>query len=374
MNDWTPTNISAASATGSDHDGFQKPMCKTTTTPNIEKQPDATSTPGSARASAPSPHDDGENLLYLGDLDAWHEQFLTHARYVDNRADTTLRSWRVTYRSSYRRFLLEEMNLSHAAFRARSLSLTTWIAWMRKRGIQPITVNSYWRSLRPFFVFLEREHGVPNPYQGAKAPRFQVGLPRAKSIDDCTRILDAAENYPWSSPYERALAVAVLGTYLYAGLRKSEAFHLRFTDVDLLNGVIHIVRGKGVDGGRDRATRVAPELVPILDRYLRERKRANVTNPEFFAAPRTGQALGDITLRRIIQNVRKASGVLFTAHALRHSFVTALLNRGVPIHVVKDLAGHRQISTTMLYTAVTDPDRLLGLSRLSFRGSSHPRR
>jgi integrase/recombinase XerD len=57
-----------------------------------------------------------------------------------------------------------------------------------------------------------------------------------------------------------------------------------------------------------------------------------------------------------------------TSHILRASFATHLLRRGVPIHVVRDLLGHRDISTTQIYAAVTDPERSTGVQRLPFAG------
>jgi site-specific recombinase XerD len=61
-----------------------------------------------------------------------------------------------------------------------------------------------------------------------------------------------------------------------------------------------------------------------------------------------------------------AAGLHFTAHSLRHSFVTTLIMRGVPLPVVRDVAGHRDFATTLQYTAVQTPDRLAAVARLDF--------
>jgi len=74
-----------------------------------------------------------------------------------------------------------------------------------------------------------------------------------------------------------------------------------------------------------------------------------------------------MTLRRIVRTIRRASGVAFSMHGLRHSFITTLLNNGTPIHVAQHLAGHAKITTTAGYLALTDEDVRREIQRLSFR-------
>jgi integrase len=185
-----------------------------------------------------------------------------------------------------------------------------------------------------------------------------------------------ARNYPWRSPFERALALALLGVMLYAGLRLGEVRRLRLEDVDLREGTIRVVRGKGQGGGKDRTAYVAPELVAMLREYLAERYRRSDGRqpPEFFMTAVKGVPLGIITIRDIVQRVSTACGIAFSSPVLRHSFVTHLIRSGAPIHVVRDLAGHANISTTMGYLNVFDEDRRATLQKLQFIGSSTEQR
>src|ERR1041384_7380708 len=144
---------------------------------------------------------------------------------------------------------------------------------------------------------------------------------------------------------------------LYAGLRKSEIFRLTNGDVDLEDGTIRIVKGKGRYGGKDRMAFVAPELARILRSYVAARDRARLTSVTFFVSAVKGHSLSDGALRDIVRKVSNAAGVPFSPHVLRHSFVTHLLRSGVPIHIVRDLAGHANFETTLGYTAVFDEDR-----------------
>jgi integrase len=231
--------------------------------------------------------------------------------------------------------------------------------------MKPITVNTYWRGLRPFFNYMEQHVGTPNPYRGAKPPRYNPAPPKAKAAADCERILRAARNFPWATPYERALSVAVLGLMLYAGLRRGEVLGLDYEDLDLVGQLIHVRQGKGQHGGKTRFVPVAPQLDMLLRAYMRERKARGVVTPEFFAGVR-GRPLGVAGITAIVTRVRVAAAVRFTPHMLRHSFVTNLILRGVPLAVVRDVAGHSDFKTTLGYTAVQTPERLAAVAKLDF--------
>jgi len=158
-----------------------------------------------------------------------------------------------------------------------------------------------------------------------------------------------------------------MATMLYAGLRRGEVIRLQFRNVDLEEGVIHVLQAKGVGGGKDRVVVICEDLKRILIRYLRERDRRGYTNPEFFSSTRKrGGGVTAPTLKVMVDRLRVASGVRFTLHQLRHSFVTHLLRAGAPLHVVRDLAGHANIATTMIYTRVFDSDRRSNIEKIHF--------
>lgn len=307
---------------------------------------------------------DPQLLAYVEEIDLRFADYMGELRLANTHSPTTLRWYRQAYASGLRPYLFAQPVASREAFRARLFDLATWISSLRTR-VQPITVNNYWRAMRTFYNFLERTDGMPNPYKGVKPPRYNPAPPKAKAAADCERILRAARNYPWPTPYERALAVAVIALMLYAGLRRGEVLGLESEDVDLVGQAIHVRHGKGQHGGKSRFVPVAPQLDHLLRAYLRERRARGDVVPEFFAGMR-GRPLGVAGVSAIVRNVRVASGVRFTAHMLRHSFVTNLILRGVPLAVVRDVAGHSDFKTTLGYTAVQTPDRLAAVAALDF--------
>ncbi len=320
----------------------------------------------SSEASVPTGFPQLENLLTLDRLDAQFAAFVEYASAVKGHSDQTRNWYRGAY-SSYRKYLLTGAELSAEAFAQRAFDLDGWIRWNHTK-VEGVTMNSYWRALRAFFTDWERRGAGPNPFLGAKAPKVRSYVPKALAHDDCARIMLTARNYPWPTAYERALALSVLGVMLYAGLRLGEVRRLLIQNVDLREGTIRIVRGKGQGGGKDRVAYVAPELVTLLREFLQERYRRvdGRQPPEFFVTAAKGMPIGIFTITDIIRRIRTASGIAFSAHVLRHSFVTHLIRSGAPIHVVRDLAGHANISTTLGYLNVFDEDRRATLQHLQF--------
>jgi site-specific recombinase XerD len=300
-------------------------------------------------AEAPGPVAD--SAFTIDDFDRRYADFAAYAEHSLGHSAATLRGYRDAYRN-FRRYLLEGTRPLAEKF----FDIPDWVGWNARRGLGRITTNTYWRQLRSFFADLEKRDSVYNPFHSLRPPKLPDQQPKAFRPEDCSRILATAENIPWPNAFERRRAVAVLGTIIYAGLRRGELLHLAFTDVDLATRTIRIRAGKGTGGGKDRTAYFGRELHAIFTLYLLERRKLRIEGPGFFASSRSGQAISMSVLRRLHGRVRRASGIPFSLHSLRHSFVTMMLSAGVPVHVAQALAGHTKLTTTAAYLRVFDED------------------
>ena len=244
--------------------------------------------------------------------------------------------------------------------------LEEWVAWLRTTGIRHVTVRTYWRSLKRFIRALALQDGLTDPFQYVPTPGVPEHVYKALSPTECERVLATAANYPWPTVFERHRNVAMLGTALYAGLRKKEVLQLQVLDVDLQEGTIAVRHGKGRYGGKPRTAYIPLELRELLQRYSHERKLHQLDCPEFFSSLKTGRGVSPQALKNAVRAVRTASGVHFSMHVLRHSFVTMLLRSGVPIHVAKELAGHANITTTEGYARVFSDDMRRHVESVAF--------
>jgi len=297
-----------------------------------------------------------ENEIVLQKLLSRFEEFSDHALYVLNQSPATVRWCRDAFRN-YVKFIRDEIDVAPDAFPFRISDIDGWVRWNRNRNLSAISTNGYWRAVKLFWNDVAARDGAPHPFAGKKQPPVPTRVPKAHTPDECRRILSAAENYPWETPFLRARALAILGCALLAGLRRNELLSLEVRDIDCGNSTIRIRHGKGRGGGKERVAYMTDELRRLVRAYETARAGAGLVCPEFFASLKYRRGIRIDTLKRIIGYVRAASGVRFTLHTLRHSYVSWLIRSGVPLPVASELAGHTMIETTMQYIRVFDADK-----------------
>ena len=170
-------------------------------------------------------------------------------------------------------------------------------------------------------------------------PRKESKLPEVLSVDEVSRLLAAIPERKYR----------VLLTTIYAtGLRASEALHLQWSDIDSRRKTIRVRQGKG---HKDRYLMLSPKLLVLLRRYWK------VAHPATWLFPGAlpDRPLSLECLQKAVQRARRSSGLSkrITAHTLRHSFATHLLESGTNIRVIQVLLGHGSLRTTARYTHVT---------------------
>ncbi|NLO28213.1 MAG: tyrosine recombinase XerD [Actinobacteria bacterium] len=189
-----------------------------------------------------------------------------------------------------------------------------------------------------------------DPTQGLPGPRLESGLPRTLSIQEVERLL-AGPRADHRGLRDRALLETLYG----AGLRASEALGLRLQDIDLDVGFVRTI-GKG---DKERVVPLGRKAVEALRTY-NERGRpflggaGRIKAPELFLNDR-GRRLSRQGLHLLIKKYARLAGLPddVSAHTLRHSFATHLLEGGADLRAVQEMLGHADLSTTQIYTHVT---------------------
>jgi integrase/recombinase XerD len=218
---------------------------------------------------------------------------------------------------------------------------------------RPYRATSVARSLssvRSFHRFLVRE-GVTDhdPAVGVAQPKLPRSLPRPLTVEDVTRLLEAADTSTLDGIRDRAILELLYG----AGLRISELTGLDVDDLDLEEGSVRVV-GKG---GREREVPVGRYAREAVEAYL-TRTRPAFASSSSRAALFLNQRGGRLTRQscgRLLAKYKKKAGIKrdVTLHTLRHSYATHLLEGGADVRVVQELLGHASVATTQIYTLVT---------------------
>jgi len=145
---------------------------------------------------------------------------------------------------------------------------------------------------------------------------------------------------------------AILTTVYAGGLRASEVLRLRVKDIDSQRMALRIHQGKG---RQDRYVMLSAQLLALLREYW----KAYRPEPWLFLGQTGDRPLRGASLRHVCRKVHRDSGLTknVTLHTLRHSFATHLLESGADLRTIQMLLGHRSVSSTSLYTHVSE-DRL----------------
>lgn len=250
---------------------------------------------------------------------------------------------------------------------ATAEQLAAYVAQLRADGLAATTIGRRAAAIRSFFrhqVLLGAR--ADNPAAELDVPRRRRSLPRTLSAAEAERLVEAASGTTPRTLRDRALVELLYG----AGLRVSEAVSLDRQSVDLENRVVRCI-GKG---GKERIVPIGREAAEALRRYL-ARGRPHLDRrhrPELFLNAKGGpltRAGAFLILRRLAAKAGLEPERIHP-HLLRHSFATHLLEGGADLRSVQEMLGHADLSTTELYTHVSDRRR----RELYFQAHPHARR
>lgn len=177
-------------------------------------------------------------------------------------------------------------------------------------------------------------------------PRLTKKLPSKFTKQEAMKLLEVVYNYPYQSNFVRARNYAIFSTFIFTGIRRQELLNLMFTDVDLDNMTLFIRQGKG---SKDRIVPISYQLADTLKKYITERQRLRRTCPEFFVSVAGNFGFTRSGLKHVTEKMKKASGLKFGLHKLRHTFATLMLEGGCDIYALSKMMGHSDIKTTTIY-------------------------
>lgn len=248
---------------------------------------------------------------------------------------------------------------------------------MKRRNYSAETIKNYVSCLRMFFAhFKEKEHPVHiNEYDikqylgkfnvtntqrsqhGAIKKFYEICLgqkekfkyiPYARKEQKLPIVLSVEEIQKMFSVCENLKHKVILALLYSCGLRVSELINLQWKNIDRSRMVINIIQAKGK---KDRQVMLAPQLIPLLEKYYRDYKsKVYVLNGWKNELQYSERSIG-----QVVKQLSKKAGIKkkVWTHLLRHCSFTHLLEQGTDLGLIQKLAGHSNIKTTQIYTHIS---------------------
>ncbi|MBR3210573.1 MAG: tyrosine recombinase XerD [Bacilli bacterium] len=216
-------------------------------------------------------------------------------------------------------------------------------------GEEPTTIAHNLTVIKNFHSYLLKEKNVStNVSEFIERPKLRKALPKTLSVDDIDKLLDI--KLESSFDYRNK---AMLELMYGCGLRVSELIGLELNDIDQTNCLIRIL-GKG---SKERDIPVGEYALYYLKEYLKVRDSLLKDKPcNKLFLNNHGSGMTRQGFFKNLKSILKEKGLNpeVSPHTLRHSFATHLINRGADLRSIQEMLGHSDISTTKIYTRVSD--------------------
>ncbi len=226
--------------------------------------------------------------------------------------------------------------------------LREWLIDLGRSDLAQTSKHRFISSLRGFYKFLMFEgHLTVNPAENLVAPQKAVYLPKFLNVAEIEMLLAAPDVSTETGLRDRA----ILELMYASGLRVSEVVNLQMSSIDLDAGILTCT-GKG---NKMRRVPVGSSAVEWLRIYISLRRRRDNTGVQNMFIGRAGRPITRQAIFLAIKEYAAKCGLRdVSPHTLRHSFATHLVQNRADIRSVQQMLGHADISTTQIYTHITD--------------------
>ena len=293
------------------------------------------------------------------------EAFLEYLKHIKRYSMHTVSAYEQDI-DDFEHFILSESLAPSLESVSRVRLVRYYIADMQTRKLKTTTISRRISSLRMFYDYLV-EHTLlnDNPFQDIQAPKLEKKLPERLHDEDIDLIFASID-------LKKPLSYRnyVMFDMLYScGLRASEVTQLEVKDIKMDDRQL-VITGKG------QKTRIVP-FTKTLQRNLKHYityirptlLKLDQEDSQVVFLSRLGQPMTVRNLQKMLNQLIKKSGETFKIHPhmLRHAFASTMLSHGADLRSVQELLGHKNISTTQIYTHLTTEEVLKAYQK------SHPR-
>ena len=274
--------------------------------------------------------------------------YINYLLHIRNYSDHTINNYELDIHH-----FLDFINSEHIEnFEAVTYQhIRIYLMKLHDQNLKPSSIARKLSALRNFYNYLQNENLIEvNPFTLVSSPKLEKKLPKFLYFDDLEKLFNVSDvTSPMGARDQVILEI------LYAtGIRVSELVNIKVFDINLDTKQIKIL-GKG---GIERIVYFGEYASKILNIYINELRPKLIKgeDPKFLFINNKGTGLTTRGVRVILDKlIKKASlNSKFSPHDLRHTFATHMLSEGADLLTIKELLGHVNLSTTGVYTHVTN--------------------
>jgi len=252
----------------------------------------------------------------------------------------------LAYKTDLKTFLkyLEENNIKLEDVSHQNITDFLW--YLKQKGLKISSIYRMTEAVRQYYKFLVLESIIKiNPSENLLSPKIPMTLPDMLTVKEVDLLLNSVNGSDIQSLRNRTMLELLYAT----GLRVSELVNLKFDNINIDEKFVRII-GKG---NKERLIPFTEKAQMYLKIYLNNRQKSK---SDYVFLTRLGKPISRIEFWRQLKNIATAAGITkkISPHTLRHSFATHILSAGADIRFVQEMLGHSSISTTQIYTHLTN--------------------
>lgn len=228
--------------------------------------------------------------------------------------------------------------------------IRTYLSFLYDKNYEKKTISRNMSTLRSFFKYQLKEGKIKkNPMLLIDNPKLDKKLPKILYVEQLENILNLPDI---STPLGQRNSL-ILEMIYSTGVRVSELISIKISDINFDDKKIKIF-GKG---SKERYVLFGRVLEEKLNLYINDgRKKILKVHTDYLFLNKDGEKITSRGVEYVISDVLKKGGITFhiSPHTLRHTFATHMLNNGADLKTVQELLGHESLSTTQIYTHVSN--------------------
>lgn len=275
------------------------------------------------------------------------EKFLEKLKYEYNYSDLTING----YDYEITKFL-DYLNDNHLDYKKINLDMIrNYLKYLDSLRYKKNSISKNLSSLRSFYKFLTEEKVIlNNPFKNISNPKKDKKLPDFLNYEEINKLFDSADTTTPLGLRNRCILELLYDT----GIRVSELVNLKINDIEFDKKIINIL-GKGK---KERIVYYGDYLQEVLGKYINDSRKYLLNNKlsEYLILNNNGSKITTKGVEYIIDKMVNEAAIKhkISPHVLRHTFATHMLNGGADIKSIQQLLGHESLSTTGIYTHITN--------------------